>query len=277
MLRACRRSSMLPSRDVSGTRYGPSRRDRAVSFVLAVLVTLFLVFVLVSMSQIGEFGGEEGGQLVAVNLSPPAAEKDKSKAAPKQDVQRPETQTVTTPPPKMPPRVVVPSKNQVEWPPGFIRMNRDELAKADISKIKPAGGGGGNASGAGAGGGHAEGAGEGPGGARLYNAEWYREPTRAEMSPYMSAARGRSGGAGNAGDWAVIACRTVERFHVEDCREMDESPRGSGLARALRQAAWQFLVRPPRVDGKPQLGTWVRIRFDFKADKRGDAGSGGAD
>jgi len=70
MLRACRRSSMLPSRDVSGTRYGPSRRDRAVSFVLAVLVTLFLVFVLISMSQIGEFGGEEGGQLVAVNPRP---------------------------------------------------------------------------------------------------------------------------------------------------------------------------------------------------------------
>ena len=166
---------------------------------------------------------------------------------------------------------MVPSKNQVEWPPGFIRMSRDDLAKADISKIKPAGGGGGNASGAAAGGGNAEGAGDGPGGARVYNAEWYREPTRAELSPYMSAARGSG-----AGDWAMIMCRTVERFHVEDCREVDESPRGSGLARALRQAAWQFLVRPPRVDGKPQLGTWVRIRFDFKPAKR-DADGSGAD
>ena len=241
--------------------------------VLAVMVTALLVFVIVSMSQVGEFGGEAGGQLVAVNISPPAAEKEKAKDAPKQNVQRPETRVVTTPPPRLPPRVVVPSKNQVEWPPGFIRMSRDDLAKADISQIKPAAsGGGGNASGAGAGSGNAKGAGEGPGGAQLYNAEWYREPTRAELSPYMSAARGAA-----AGEWAMIACRTVERFHVEDCRELDENPRGSGLARALRQAAWQFLVRPPRVDGKPQLGAWVRIRFDFKAAKRDEAGSSDAD
>ena len=262
---------MPSAREDSAARDGPSRREQALSFVLAVMTRLLLFFILLSMSRMDGFGGGEGGQLVAINLSPPAAEKEKAKAAPKQDVQKPETQTVTTPPPKMPPRVVVPSKNQVEWPPGFMHMSRDELAKADISKIKPAGGGG-NASGSAAGGGNAEGTGDGPGGARLYNAEWYREPSNAELSPYMRAARG-----GATGDWAMIACRTVERFHVEDCRELDESPRGSGLARALRQAAWQFLVRPPRIDGKPQLGTWVRIRFDFKASKRMDAPAAGAD
>jgi protein TonB len=156
----------------------------------------------------------------------------------------------------------------------LVRLFREAeraMTDIDISKIKPAGGGG-NASGGAAGGGNAEGTGDGPGGARLYNAEWYREPSNAELSPYMRAARG-----GSTGDWAMIACRTVERFHVEDCRELDESPRGSGLARALRQAAWQFLVRPPRIDGKPQLGTWVRIRFDFKASKRMDAPAAGAD
>jgi hypothetical protein len=29
--------------------------------------------------------------------------------------------------------------------------------------------------------------------------------------------------------------------------------------------AWQFLVKPPRIDNKPQLGVWVRIHFGFKA------------
>jgi len=262
---------MPSAREVSAARYGPSRRERAVSFVLAALTTVLLVFILISMSRIGDVGGDAGGQLVAVNLSAPAAEKEKSKSTPTKDVKTHETPQVVTQPPRLLPRIVLPSKNQVEWPPGFIHLSRDELAKADISKIKPAGGGSAG-SGAAGGGGSAEGAGDGPGGARVYNAEWYREPSRAELSPYMGAARG-----GQTGDWAMIICRTVERFHVEDCREVDESPRGSGLARALRQAAWQFLVRPPRVDGKAQVGTWVRIRFDFKAGKREDAPAGDAD
>jgi hypothetical protein len=253
----------------SAARYAPSRRDRAVSFVLAVLAGGLMIFVLITMSAMGDGVGEAGGQLTAINIAPPSADKAKEKAAPKQDVKREQVQTTTTVPPKLPPRVEVPSKNQVEWPPGFIRMSREDIAKADISRIKPAGGSSGSTGAASGGGGSAEGAGDGPGGARVYNAEWYREPTRAELSPYMSAARGSS-----SGDWAMIICRTVERFHVEDCREVDESPRGSGLARALRQAAWQFLVRPPRVDGKAQLGTWVRIRFDFKPAKREAAATG---
>ena len=109
-------------------RYAPSRRDRAVSFVLAVLVGLFLVLVLVTMSAVGG-GGDAGGQLVAINLSPPSAEKAKEKAAPKQDEKQERVQTVTTPPPKLPPRVVVPAKNQVEWPPGFIKLSREDIAK----------------------------------------------------------------------------------------------------------------------------------------------------
>ena len=44
---------------------------------------------------------------------------------------------------------------------------------------------------------------------------------------------------------------------------MGESPMGSGFGRAVRLAAWQFLVLPPRVDGKVMVGSWVRIRIDY--------------
>ena len=70
----------------------------------------------------------------------------------------------------------------------------------------------------------------------------------------------------------MIACRTAARNLVEDCVALDDGPHGSGIARALTNAAWQFKVRPPRIDGKPEIGSWVRIRIDFSSKASEDTG-----
>ncbi len=136
-----------------------------------------------------------------------------------------------------------------------MTLSKDEFAATDIGKIK------GHANAAADDGDDGKdstapyGPGEGPGGARLYNAQWYREPTHAQLAYYLKP--------GTPAGTAYIECKTIENYHVENCRELGETPPGAGIARALREASWQFLVRPPRRGGKPLIGEWVRIRFDL--------------
>ncbi len=128
---------------------------------------------------------------------------------------------------------------------------RDELANADASVSEGSGRAGDSVAVSGPGG--------GPQGQTLYQAEWQREPTNAELNYYLPRGAPRN-------SWAVIACRTVERFRVDDCVAIGEGPAGSGMGEAIRQAAWQFRVLPPRINGKPQIGSWVRIRISFTED-----------
>lgn len=94
-----------------------------------------------------------------------------------------------------------------------------------------------------------------PNGEPLYAAKWYREPTRQELAGYLSTASAPSA--------ALIACRTVPDWRVEDCQLIAESPEGSNIGRAVLAAAWQFKVRPARIGGRSQVGSWVRIRIDY--------------
>jgi protein TonB len=94
-----------------------------------------------------------------------------------------------------------------------------------------------------------------PNGEPLYAARWYREPTDQELAGYLSTANGPGS--------ALIACKTVPDYYVEDCVLVGESPQGSMMGRAVLAAAWQFRVRPARVGGRELVGSWVRIRIDY--------------
>ena len=94
-----------------------------------------------------------------------------------------------------------------------------------------------------------------PNGQPMYAAAWYREPTDQELRGYLSTAQGPA--------WGLITCRTVADYRVEDCVGLDEYPAGSHMLRSVLAAAWQFRVRPPRVNGVSQVGDWVRIRIEY--------------
>ena len=126
-------------------------------------------------------------------------------------------------------------------------MSKAEMAAADISNLPK--------SGVGSGGEDSEVVGQGPHGEALYAAEWARRPTNAELGGYLphDAPEG----------YGLVACKTMPENRVDDCVELENYPLGSHLARAVREAAWQFRVRPPRKNGRPLIGSWVQIRIDY--------------
>lgn len=219
-----------------------------LALAVAALIVLLLilagvlpqVFVPVGSRTLSTFDVSGGSEAPRPTRQP----KPQQKAAAKQ---APRTRPRTLPPPIVP--------MPVRPPTGMIVLSKNDFAAADIGKIK----GTADAGTAGKGTETADsaapyGPGAGPGGKTLYAAEWVREPTRAEMAFYMPN--------GMVEGWGMIACQTIERNHVDNCRQIGESP-GSGISRGMRQAAWQFLVRPPRVNGRPMVGAWVSIRYDI--------------
>jgi len=222
-----------------------------VSAALSLLILALVWLALLSLGLTGGAPKDLARRFVAMTTEPQGEKREKptKTAAPQKSAAK---QAVAVPLPPVP----VPT----QAPTQLIKLSHEEFAASDIAMIgkkraeQASAESAANTNGT-------YGPGGGPNGARLYAAAWYREPSNAELRPFLT-------GASPEGAWATIACQTVERYHVENCQELDEYPLGSGLARGLRRAAWQFLVQPPRVDGKPQLGVWVRIRFDFTKNGR---------
>ena len=236
-----------------------SFRSRLTSFLLALAIVALVVFMLIELGIVPSIKLEKNDLITVTTLGGSKNAKVKTvsvkRGAKKASTTATKTTTapkVVTPPPKVPPP-------PIPW--NVIPLTKDEFAQSDIS-TKPAraatqapgddGSNGNDDKDSGS----TYGPGEGPGGERLYNAEWFIRPTDAEMAFYMP----KSGPPEGYGD---VACRTIPNFRVEDCHELGETP-GSGFARAVRQAAWQFRIRPPRKGGVPMIGAWVRIHYTFE-------------
>ncbi|MDB5692795.1 MAG: hypothetical protein JWO81_1858 [Alphaproteobacteria bacterium] len=229
----------------------PSLRQRATSFVLAVGATLLIIIAMLSLSgTIPQRPRFKGGPIL-LDFKPDA---DTSDATPKQAASKPEARPK---PPAPPPRPIpVPKLPQVPVThPYYIPLTPEENAAADISKL-PHGASGGAGVQQASTAGDSRPVGTAPDGQPLYDAEWYRHPTHAELAFYLPSHMPSEG-------WGLVACRTIAHYHVDDCVELGSSPPGSHLAGVVRQAAWQFLVRPPRLGGRELVGTWVRIRIDY--------------
>jgi len=221
-------------------------RRRASGLALALGVNLGLLLVLMTLGVVPVPVAKRAPTIV-VNLIPEAMRQSSAEHRTSQ-VQRQHTR----PAPKSPP-IALPAKPTItplpkpaSKAPLFIEMSHDELAAADISNLPKSGSGEGDS----------EVVGRGPHGEVLYAAEWAREPTDAELGGYLPR---------NAPEgWGLIACRTIPNDRVEDCVELGQDPPGSHLASAVRQAAWQFRVRPPRKNGRELVGSWVQIRIDYE-------------
>jgi len=246
------RNSMSPDRQ----RFRASRGRRAASFALALAIEVLLLLAFFTLNFRDKRPEFRGGALSTFDIS---AESEQDRSATPQPEK--EEQAAETRPPRYAPPVPKPA---VKLPTPYLDMlevAREVYRASDISKL------GSNAPGyvrsadagssGGASGGDSAMVGTAPNGQPLYAAEWYREPTDTELGGYLPKRMPEGGG------WGIIACKTAPRFRVTDCVELGQGPPGSHLAGAVRQAAWQFLVRPPRKGGKSLVGEWVRIRVDY--------------
>jgi hypothetical protein len=238
------------------TARGAPLRRRIVPLALTVLIHLLILLLLLKLAPAPFIKKVQDSLPVTFDITPGPPARTKNPKTAEKARREPEgasARAVSPPvikPPETPPTPDFP----------FITLTKDELAAADIGKLptrkSDQSGSGAGTAGTGQDRGAVSGPGEGPGGEQLYDADWYRRPTNAELATYMPTNAPRTG-------YGLVACKTVENYHVENCQSLGESPLGSGFARAVRQAAWQFLVKPPRIGGRSMVGTWVRIRIDY--------------
>jgi protein TonB len=226
-----------------------SFRRRAIAFSLALLTNGLIVLMLLRLAAFPDHKTQKETQLITIRLQPEPAARVRAPTR----IKRPSGGAAPRPP--------APAAAAPPLPLQMVIVSREVFAASDIARLPSQHGehsANNGTAGTGGGSGSASGPGEGPGGEQLYDADWYRKPTHAELAYYLPP--------GTQTGWGMIACQTIDQYRVDNCREIGDSPPGSGLARAVRQAAWQFRVRPPRIGGRVLVGAWVRIKIDITPD-----------
>lgn len=233
--------------------------ERTGGVLFALLAEILIILALLSLSIAPPGSRQDEQSLTVFGVTPDPAEEpvEEESPAPSQEApQSPEPQEAEAAPSEVPSPVTATQPSPV--PPAIVPMPSTQPAQPQSSpqvakpKANPGRVYGPPDKGVP---GDTERIGSAPNGEPLYAAAWYREPYDDELSGYLSTARGPGS--------ALIACRTVPEFRVEDCVQLGETPPGSGIGRAVIAAAWQFRVRPPRVGGVSKVGEWVRIRIDY--------------
>lgn len=248
----------------SGSYRSTADRRRGTSLLLTIAAHALLLLLLLRLAPPMSRPQSDNRTLSTFDVASVSPQHATAKAERQKVVKREVQRKPSSPPP--PDRPVTPPIPKAKLPSDFINLSDAEMASSDVSRMRSADAGTGSSNGSGDGDSKAPyGPGAGPGGKTLYAAQWYREPTNAELNGYLPPNRPN-------GSWGMIACQTVPDYRVDNCRQLDESPAGSGLSRAMRQAAWQFRVRPPRIGGKPVIGAWVSIRIDIT--QKGEAVAG---
>jgi len=239
-------------------------RRRGLSLLLTILAHALLLWMLLRLApeQFAPMRKAVGSLMTFAVQPSPEPTPQRVREQQKQAARQPEAaRTAAAAPPVPPPVVKLPTAPSQPYE--VMQLSRDDMATLDTTMARHAYGPPAPGAESARGGGDDTPSTAGPNGERLYAAEWYREPTHAEMGPYLPSTA-------MPGTWGEIACRTVARFHVEDCKELGDSLPGVGIARGMRQAAFQFLVRPPRVGGQSMVGTWVRIRITITKPREED-------
>jgi len=235
-------------------RYGfARRRDRASALGLTLVsyVVMLAILVVFEKGPLARISADDALNTILVtppkSPSPPPPRQPPSRregGSPKRAKLAPEPALV---PQTAAPAVIAPI---IDLPKTEFAEEGPASAASGPSRIGGAGSGsGGNGAGTGSQ--------SGSGGPAIYRAEWQRLNSPAELNRNMP--RHVPQGIG----WGEIVCRASTGFRVTDCKLWGESPKGSGYGQAVLGIADVFRVKPPIVDGKPQLGAWVLIHIGY--------------